>query len=133
MVPSSLVQIQKEELNSGPGYSSVTSIAISGQLVCASHALSSRPAGTEPSPTSCALPNSSSSNNSGASDLQRAWPWHLSWSTRIFSLDIASVPFLACAVGRALLPNYCSAGLWTASHVISYYIRAPIALSSEKL
>src|SRR5882724_6188658 len=27
----------------------------------------------------------------------------------------------------------CSAGLWTASHVISYYIRAPIALSSEKL
>src|SRR5207244_6918959 len=94
------------ELDSGKNYSSVTSIAISGQLVCASHALSSRPAGTAPSPTSCALPNSSSSNNSGASDLQRAWPWHLSWSTRIFSLDIASVPFLACAVGRALLPNY---------------------------
>jgi hypothetical protein len=56
------------------GYSSVTSIAISGQLLWASQALSSKPAGTEPSPTSCALPNSSRSNSSGASDLQRAWP-----------------------------------------------------------
>src|SRR6266481_3486517 len=55
-------------------YSSVTVIAISGQLDCASQALSSSPAGTEPSPTSCALPNSSRLNSSGASDLQRAWP-----------------------------------------------------------
>jgi hypothetical protein len=30
-----------------------------------------------------------------ASDLQRAWPWHLSWSTWIFSLAMASVPPLA--------------------------------------
>src|SRR5215471_14166049 len=67
-------------------HSSVTLIAISGQLVCASHALSSRPAGTVPSPISWALPYSSSSNSSGASDLQRAWPWHLSWSTWILSL-----------------------------------------------
>src|SRR3954465_8363871 len=39
--------------------SSVMSMANSGQLVCASHALSSRPFGTVPSPTSCALPYSS--------------------------------------------------------------------------
>ena len=94
-------------------HSSVTSIAISGQLVWASHALSSRPAGTEPSPTSCALPNSSRSNSSGASALQRACPWHLSWSTWILQLSghgerslvsahalLARVAFLDCCCGR---------------------------------
>src|SRR5436305_5865377 len=83
----------------GPVHSSVTSIAISGQLVWASHALSSSPAGTEPSPISWALPNSSRLNSSGASDLQRAWPWHLSWSTRIFSFpDMAGVPLVSLAL-----------------------------------
>ena len=37
--------------------------------------------GTVPSPASWALPYSSSSNSSGASALQRAWPWHLSGLT----------------------------------------------------
>src|SRR5580658_2548372 len=55
-------------------YGSIMSIAISGQLALASQALSSSPSGTEPSPISCALPNWSSSNSSGASDLQRACP-----------------------------------------------------------
>src|SRR4051812_39198574 len=66
---------------SGARYSSITSIAISGQLDLASQALSSRPGGTVPSPASWALPYSSSSNSSGASALQRACPWHLSGST----------------------------------------------------
>src|SRR6201987_1825996 len=87
-------------------HSSMTSIAISGQLDLASQALSSRPAGTVPSPTSCALPYSSSSNNSGASDLQRAWPWHLSWSTRIFSFPISCFPSShADAVGVFAFPG----------------------------
>src|SRR6266702_3214312 len=70
-------QMERPDFNTGlfpSPYSSCTSIAISGQLVWASHALSSWPEGTEPSPTSWAFPNSSSSNNSGASDLQRACP-----------------------------------------------------------
>src|SRR3954451_5200487 len=94
------------------GYSSVTSIAISGQLLWASHALSSSPAGTEPSPTSWALPNSSRSNNSGASDLQRACPWHLSWSTRIFSFpDMAGVPLCRAGGARLVLADdYSGAG-----------------------
>src|SRR5215467_2553021 len=58
----------------GQRHSSITSIAISGQLDLASQALPSRPAGTEPSPRSRAFPNSSRSKSSGASDLQRAWP-----------------------------------------------------------
>src|SRR5207247_1999862 len=46
--------------------SSITSMASSGQFARASHALSSRPAGTLPSPISRALPSSSRSNSSGA-------------------------------------------------------------------
>src|SRR5690348_3464985 len=74
-------------------HSSMTSIASSGQFALASQALSSRPSGTEPSPCSCALPYSSRSNSSLASDLQRACPWHLSWSTRTLSFpDIGALP-----------------------------------------
>src|SRR6185312_11868531 len=98
----SLAVFVRGRLDRGGGdHSSVTSIAISGQLVWASQALSSRPAGTVPSPTSCALPYSSSSNSSGASDLQRAWPWHLSWSTWIFSFAMASVSPLALGLSHA--------------------------------
>src|ERR1700730_250008 len=113
------------------GYSSVTSIAISGQLVWASQALSSRPGGTEPSPCSCALPNSSRSNSSGASDLQRAWPWHLSWSTWIFSFPAISVfPRSRSGLGqRGLLPRVYVGGatlLWTPiSYSILHSRRAP--------
>ena len=61
-----------------------------------------QPLGTEPSPTSCALPNSSRSNSSGASDLHRACPWHLSWSTRILSFAAIAAFSLFCALCRAL-------------------------------
>src|SRR5258708_31845760 len=64
----------RHELFRGHDHSSVTTIAISGQLAWASHALSSSPLGTEPSPISWALPNSSVSNSSGAIDFQRACP-----------------------------------------------------------
>src|SRR5205814_6776366 len=55
-----------------PRYSSMTSIASSGQLDCASQAFAARLGATTPSPTSWAFPNSSSANSSGASALQRA-------------------------------------------------------------
>src|SRR6185369_11420186 len=80
-----LVLVMQLSMGTEDAYSSVTSIAISGQFDLARYALSSRPDGTVPSPISCALPNSSRLKSSGASDLQRAWPWHLSWSTWIFS------------------------------------------------
>src|SRR4051812_30333225 len=66
-------RIVQQRVAHGP-YSPVMSIANSGQLVWASQALSSRPFGTVPSPTSWALPYSSRLKSSGASDLQRAWP-----------------------------------------------------------
>src|SRR5436190_1323718 len=66
--------------------SSMTSIASSGQFALASQAFSASAGATLPSPTSCALPRSSSLKSSGASAAQRACPWQRSGSTLTFSL-----------------------------------------------
>src|SRR5262249_13876100 len=75
-------------------YSSTTSIANSGQLACASHALSSSPRATTQSPTALALPYSLSAKSSGASALHRLCPWQRSPLTRTRSRFVSLMTVL---------------------------------------
>jgi len=55
--------------------------------------------------------------------LQRAWPWHLSWSTRIFSFPaIAAFPFVWRALPRGvLLSAFFGAPAQTRRHTAKLY------------